>query len=135
MADGTEHLLAAQHELDRAVDQFGRHDAEYLRAGNHAFRAEAAAEERAADEDVLGRDAEQAGDAGLRHRHALARRIDLEMVAVPGLATIACGSMALWYCGAVVVGGVDADRGAAEPGLDVAVMHCRPARRRRRLAG
>ena len=83
MADRAVHLLAAQHQLDRPADQPRRHDAENLRPGDQALGAEAAAEERAADMDVLRRDAEQAGDAALRHRQALARRVDRQPVAVP----------------------------------------------------
>ena len=44
--------------------------------GDQALGAEAAAQERTADMDVLRRDAEQSGDAPLRHRQTLARRID-----------------------------------------------------------
>ena len=54
-----------------------------LRTGDEAFRTEAATQERAADLDVLGRNAEQFGNACLRHRQALARRIDGQRVAIP----------------------------------------------------
>ncbi len=83
MADRAVHLLAAQHQLDGSSDQSGRHDAENLRPGDQALGAEAAAEERAADMNLVRRDAEQSRDPSYRHRHALARRIDRERVAVP----------------------------------------------------
>jgi len=82
--DGTEHLLAPQHQLHRASNQPGGHDAEDLRPGDQPLRTEAAAEERAADVNALRRDAEQPGDASLCHCHALARRVDGQGVAIPG---------------------------------------------------
>src|SRR6266699_3857244 len=56
------HVLTAQHELDRPSDQPRRQNAENLWSGNQPFRAEAAAEIRAANMDLAGRDAEQAGN-------------------------------------------------------------------------
>src|ERR1700756_4574457 len=75
VADRTVHLLAPQHELDRLSNHAGREDAENLRSGDQAFAAEAAAEERAADVNVIRRDSEQAGKTPLRNGETLARRI------------------------------------------------------------
>ena len=83
MADRAVHLLTAQHEFDRLADQPRRQDAEHLRSGDKTLGAETAAEEGAADMDIRRRNAEQSGDPHLRHRHALARRIDRQPVAVP----------------------------------------------------
>ena len=76
MADRPVHLVAAQHQLDRPPDHPGGEDAQHLRPGDHALRAEAAAEEGAADMDLLRREAEQPGDAAARHLQALARHVD-----------------------------------------------------------
>ena len=76
MSHRTKHLLAPQHQLDRFTHHAGCHDAENLRAGDHAFGAEAAAEERTADVDFVRRDAEESGEAPLRHGKTLARGID-----------------------------------------------------------
>src|SRR5262249_53462297 len=84
MADGTVHLLAAEHELDGPINQARRHDAENLRSRDQALAAEAAAEERAADMNVCGWNAKQASDARLRQSKALAWRVNCEPVAVPG---------------------------------------------------
>ncbi len=83
MADRAEHLLAPRHQLHRAADQARGHDPEHLRRPNHALGAEAAAEKGGADVDAARLDAEQPGDAALRHRHALTRRIQDQVVAVP----------------------------------------------------
>jgi hypothetical protein len=83
MAYRAVHVLTAQHEFHGLADQLRRQDAEDLRPGEKAFRAEAAAEVRAANMDLVRRDAEQPGDSSLRHRKALARRIDRQRVAVP----------------------------------------------------
>src|SRR5215472_1672845 len=76
MPDRTEHLLAAQHELDRPARDAGRDGAENLRSGDEAFAAEPAAEERAANVNLVRRDAEHGGKTRPRHRETLARRID-----------------------------------------------------------
>ena len=81
-------------------------------------------EEGAADEDVLGGDAEQAGDALLRHGHALARGVDGELVAVP------CGDDGVrlhrvMVLGGGVVGGFDADGGGGEAGGGVPAVLAR----------
>ncbi len=78
-----EHLLAAQDQLNGPVHQPRRQDPEHLRPLYDALAAEAAAQIRTADEDVVGRDAEQCGQAHLCHGHALARRVQNEAVAVP----------------------------------------------------
>ena len=94
VADRAVHLLAAQHELDRPADQPRRHDAEDLRPGHQPLRAEAAAEERAADLDLVRRDAEQPGEP----RRASARPwVGMSIVSLSPshAATIACGSIAL----------------------------------------
>ena len=54
MADGTEHLLTPQHQFHRPPGQFRGEDAEHLRALEQALAAETAAEERAADVDLVG---------------------------------------------------------------------------------
>src|SRR6202034_2514790 len=59
MADGAIHVFTAQHQLDRPADQSSRHDAEYLWPGDQAFRSEAAAQEGAADVNLVRRNAEQ----------------------------------------------------------------------------
>ena len=83
MSHRTKHLLAAEHQLDRLSHHAGRHDAEHLRSGDHAFGAEAAAEERTADVDLVRGDSEKSCDAPLRHGKTLARRIDRQRIAVP----------------------------------------------------
>ncbi|MGY4509252.1 hypothetical protein ACVIN2_002706 [Bradyrhizobium sp. USDA 3650] len=84
MADRAIHLLAAQHQLDRFADELCRHDAEDRRAGHEPLRAEPTAEERAADVDLVVRDAEQFGDARQRQHETLGRHVDLQTVTVPG---------------------------------------------------
>ena len=124
MADRAVHLLAAQHQLDRPADQPRRHDAEHLRPRDEALGAEAAAEERTADVDVLRRDAEQSRDPPLRHDEALARRVDRERVAVPRrddrvrLHRVVVLRRRL-------VGRLDPLRRGGEPGLDIAALHFR----------
>ena len=76
MSHRTKHLLAAQHQLDRLSHHPGRHDAEYLRSGDRAFGAEAAAEERTSDVDFARSDPEKSREASLRHGKTLARGID-----------------------------------------------------------
>src|SRR5262249_18265410 len=66
MSDRTKHLFAAEHQLDRSPDHPGGHDAEHLWSGDQTFGAEATAEERTANVDVLWRDAKEPGDAPLR---------------------------------------------------------------------
>ena len=83
VADRAVHVLAAQHQLDRAAHQLGRHDAEDLRTGHQALGAESTAEERGAHVDVLRLETKQAGDAPLCDRHALARRVEEQRLAVP----------------------------------------------------
>ncbi len=124
MSHRTKHLLATQHQLDRFTDHAGRHDAEHLRAGDHAFGAEAAAEERTADMDLVRGDPEQSRDAPLRQRKTLARRIDRQRIAIP------CGDDRMWLHGVVIlrsglVGCFDALCGCGETGLDIAAMRCR----------
>ena len=90
--------------------------------GDQALGAEAAAEERAADMDVLRRDAEQSGDPPLRHGEALARRIDRERIAVP------CRHDRVRLHRIVVlrrrlVGRLDALRCARKTGLDIAALN------------
>ena len=119
MADRPVHLVAPQHELDRAPDQPGGENAEDLRAGDHPLRAEAAAQERAADMDLFRRQAEQAGEAAARHLQALARRVDRQRLAVPGR------DDRMRLQGVVVlrrglIGGVDQRGGAREACFDVA---------------
>src|ERR1700722_11683413 len=76
MPHRTKHLLATEHQLDRFTDHAGCHDAENLRAGDHAFGAKTAAEERTADVDFARSDSEKSCDAPLRYGKTLARRID-----------------------------------------------------------
>jgi hypothetical protein len=83
MAHRAVQVFTAQYELDRPADQPRRHDTENLRSRDQAFRAEAASEERAANMNLVRRDAKQSGDAALRHRESLARRIDRQRIAVP----------------------------------------------------
>ncbi len=128
MSHRTKHLLAPQHQLDRFTHQTGRHDAEHLRAGDHAFGAEAAAEEWTADMDFVRRDAEQSGEPPLRHGKTLARRIDRQRIAIP------CGDDRMrLHCVVILrsglVGRFDALCGCGETGFDIAAM------RRRRMAG
>ena len=132
MADRAVHLVAAQHQLDRPPDQPGGEDAQDLRPGDQALRAEAAAEERAADKDLLRRDAEQPGDAAARHHQALARRVDRQRIAVPG------GDDGVRLHRVVVlrrrlVGRVDPRGGRREARFDIAFAdlggRCRPRRR------
>src|SRR5712675_215769 len=84
MADRPVHLVAAQHKLDRASHQPGGENAENLWPGDQALRAEAAAEERAANMDLFRRKAEEPGDAAASHFQSLARRVDRQRIAVPG---------------------------------------------------
>ena len=118
------HLLAAQHQLDRLSHHTRGDDAENLRPGDEALGAEAAAEERTADVDLVGRDPEQFRDAPLRHDEALARRVDRERVAVPrrhdrmrlhGVVILRRG----------LVGRRDPLRRGGKAGLDIAAMHFR----------
>src|SRR5262249_21842607 len=81
MADGTIHLLAAEHELNGPVDQARRHDAQHLRSRDQALASEAAAEERAADMDMIGRNSEQASNPRRRQREAVSWSADGELVA------------------------------------------------------
>ena len=83
MPDGAEHLLAPQHQLHRTAHQPRSHDAQDLRPREHALGPKAAAQIRAADVNVLGRDAEQPGDPPAGHRHRLAGRIQLQLVSIP----------------------------------------------------
>ena len=122
MADRAVHLFAAQHELDRPADQSSRHDAEDLRPGDQALGAEAAAEEGAADMNLLRGDAEQSRDPPLGHGEALARRIDRQRVAVPRRHD------GVRLHGVVVLGGrlvgrIDALRCRRETRLDIAAPH------------
>src|SRR4029077_4684722 len=79
----TEHLLAAQHELDRPARDARSDDAENLRSRDEAFAAEAAAQEWAADVNRRRRQVEHCGQTRLRPSEALARRIDRERIAFP----------------------------------------------------
>ena len=63
MADRAVHLVARQHQLDRARQHARGEDRQNVVAGQKRLRAEAAAEEGAAQKDVFGRDAEEAGNA------------------------------------------------------------------------
>ena len=83
MAHGTIHLFTAQHEFDRPADQPCCKNAEHLRPLEQTFRAEAATEIWTANMDFVRRNAEQSRDPRLRHRHALARRIDRQRIAIP----------------------------------------------------
>ena len=70
-----------------------------------------------------GANAEQSGDASLRHREALARRVDGQRVAVP------CRHDRVRLHRVVIlrrrlVGRVDARRRRREARLDVAALHC-----------
>ena len=118
--DGAEHLLSPQHQLDRAADEAGGHDAEDLRPLDQPLRPEAAAEERAADVDALGRNAEQPGDASLCHRHALARRVDGQGVAVPRRHD-GVGLQRVVVLRRRFVDRLDPNRRCRKPGLDVAM--------------
>ena len=70
--------------LTGLADEARRQDAEHLRPGHEALGAEAAAEERAADVDVLRAGCRTSpASAPLRHGEALARRVDGQRVAVP----------------------------------------------------
>ena len=118
------HLLATEHQLDRLSHHAGRHDAENLRSRDEAFGAEAAAEERTADVDLVGRDAEKSGEASLRHGKTLARRIDRERIAVPcGHDRVRLHRVVILGCG--LVGRLDPLRRGGETGLDIAAMHLR----------
>ena len=100
MPDRAEHLRARQHQLHRPAHQPGRQERQNLRTREERLRAEAAAEERAADEHVLRRDAEQPGEA----RGAMARPwlgVSIDRRSPSQEATMACGSIALWYCAGV----------------------------------
>ena len=83
VAHRTEHLVAPEHELDWSAHGAGGNGTENLRSGHQTFGAEAAAEERTADVNLIGRYAEQSGKTPLRHRHTLTRRIDRERIALP----------------------------------------------------
>src|SRR4029077_15081101 len=83
VAHRTEHLVAPEHELDRSAHGAGGNGTENLRSGHQTFGAEAAAEKRTADVNLIGRYAEQSGKTPLRHRHTLTRRIDRERIALP----------------------------------------------------
>ncbi len=121
MADGTEHLVAPQHQLHRPARHPGRHDAEDLRALHQRLRAEAAAQEGRADQDVGGVQAEQLRDAALAHGEGLAGRVDDELVAVP-LRHDGVRLHGVMVLGRRLVGGVEALRCAREAGLDVAAV-------------
>src|SRR5579863_1427327 len=78
MTDWTVHLVTSQYKLYRSASQPGRKDAQHLRSRDQPLRSEATSQERAPDQDVLRSDAEQSGDPGLRHGHALARRVNCQ---------------------------------------------------------
>ena len=118
VADGAEHLVAAQHQFHRATRPPRRHDAEDLRPLHQRLGAEAAAEEGRADEDVRGIDAEELCDAALAHGQRLAGRVDREPVAVPGRHD-GVGLHGVVVLGGRLVGGLDALRRLGEAGLDV----------------
>ena len=124
MADRPVHLLAAQHQLDRPADQPGGQDAEHLRPGDHALRSEAAAEKRTANLDLVGRDAEQPRDPALRHRQALARRIDRQGIALPGRHD-GVRLHGIVVLGRRLIGRIDARRGDRKACLDIAAAHGR----------
>jgi hypothetical protein len=96
MADRPEHLFPAQHQLHRPPDQACGEDAEGLRPGNHALGAKPTTEEWAEDMDIFRGDPKQPGDPRLRPGQTLAR-MSTERRSPSQAATIACGSIALWY--------------------------------------
>ena len=61
---------------------------------------------------VLGRDAEEGGEGRLRHARSPGSACRWSPGRRPSAATMACGSMALWYCGGVSYHGLG-DRAAA----------------------
>src|SRR5262249_27288534 len=83
MADGSVHLLAAEHEFNGPIHQARGHNAEDLRSRDQALAAKAAAEERAANMDVLGWNTKQSGNARLCQSKTLAWRVDGELIAIP----------------------------------------------------
>lgn len=83
MPDRAVHLLTPQHELDRLANELRGHDTEDLGTSHQPLGAEAAAEERTADVDLLRRHAEQLGDASARQEQALGRHVDRQIVTVP----------------------------------------------------
>ena len=97
MADRPEHLGARQHELHRPAGHPGRKAAQDMRPREDRFRAEAAADERRANEHVFRRDAEE---AGIGRRAICGAWFGVSSVrrSPSHEATMACGSIALWYC-------------------------------------
>ena len=83
VADGPEHLVARQHQLDRPPKHARGKNGQDVRAVHDRLRAEAAAEEGAAQKHVLGRNAEKGRKPRLGHRDCLVRRVDGQPVAVP----------------------------------------------------
>ncbi len=83
MADRPEHLVARQRQLDRAAELAGGEDGQRVRPGHVRLGAEAAAEERAADMDVLRRNPEEPGIAHPRQHDRLVGRVERQAVAVP----------------------------------------------------
>src|SRR5258708_36244279 len=122
MAHRTVHVLAAQHELDRLADQSGRHDAEDLRPGDQALAAEAAAQEGAANMDLLRGDAEEPRDPPLSQGEALAWRIDGQRIAAPRRDD-RVGLHGIVVLGGRLVGRIDPARCRRESRLHIAPLH------------
>ena len=122
MANGSVKLLPFQHELDRPAHEPRRQNSKNLRPGDQALAAKAAAQERAANLNLLGGNPEETRNAPQCHGEALARRIDDEGVALP------CDYDRVGLHGVVVlerslVGGVDTACRCREARLDIATPH------------
>ena len=100
MADRPEHLGARQHQLHRTARHARREHAQDMRPCEDRFRSEAAADERRANEHVFRRDAEEAG-VGARAMCGAWFGVSSVRRSPSHDATMACGSIALWYCDGV----------------------------------
>ncbi len=82
-ADGAEHLLAVEDELDRTLRDFGGHGGEDGVRPDVAFGAEASTGEGTLYVHVGRGDGEGAGEGALDAADALGGIVDAELVAVP----------------------------------------------------
>ena len=124
VATGTEHLLAAQSEFDRASNVAGGERGERHMGPNHRLAAETATDEVRDDPNPRRREAQQRGDRQLRGGDALRRIVKGQPVAVPD-----CGGGRrldrVVVVGGKAVGHVEAHGCLGETRLDVAALLAR----------
>jgi hypothetical protein len=121
MSHGSEHLVAGQGQLDRPPKHPRRQNTEDLRTGQDRLRSEATAQKWAAQQHVLGRNAEERRKSCPRHQDRLVRGVDGQPVAVPF-----CNDGMRLHCivilGRRLVFRLDQVRGRAETGSQVAAI-------------